>query len=232
MALTDTSMVSSAAAPPRRAPALLQYSRGRRRRGHGFGHRNAVGQVETDPAERVVPGFDPGVAGRLDDAAILLDEMPRGIARRNFQMRAGQEDVAEILADAALQSECRHCIGAGAGGFGVEGHRAVDAGEQRVQRRQRIVAAVFGGEPAQCRIGGAQRRRAAEPLLGCIGSMLPRGDTVVFECRDFAGDAQGQGIERAFGVEDVGDVAINVRPGAGCHRHRLQPPATSIAGPR
>src|SRR5471030_2420948 len=72
----------------------------------GFGNPNPVGRVEADPAEVLDKGFDPGVAGVLRGHAVDAVEMSADIARRDAELaRRRDEDVGEVLADAAPQRE-------------------------------------------------------------------------------------------------------------------------------
>src|ERR1700757_1210380 len=53
----------------------------------GLGGANAVGGVESDPAEIWHEGFGPGMAGRLIDHAVRAQEMP-GDEPRRYAARA------------------------------------------------------------------------------------------------------------------------------------------------
>ncbi len=71
----------------------------------GLGRAQAVGGVETDPAQPVNEGFGPGVGGRLL-LAVEADQVARDVAGRDAAP-AGQADeqVGEVLADAGLAME-------------------------------------------------------------------------------------------------------------------------------
>ena len=88
----------------------------------GFGGADAVGRVEADPAEMLDIGFGPGVAGVLRGDAVDAVEMAADIARRNAELaRRRDEDMGEVLADAAAQREGFRRRGRGVGRIGVEG---------------------------------------------------------------------------------------------------------------
>ena len=119
----------------------------------------------------------------------------------------------QVLADAALEREGFRRGGRRAGRIGVEHDVAVDAGEQRVQQPQRLVAAApahLAGEGRDRGIRRGQRRRAqkqagremldraAHDARGCPGSR-PRPRPV-----------RRSVSQRPVGGEGVGDVAEGI----------------------
>src|ERR671911_46001 len=69
-----------------------------------IGGADAIRGIECNPAELRHEGFGPGVAGVLVDDAVVAMEVAADVARRNADAtRRGDEDVAEVLAHAALE---------------------------------------------------------------------------------------------------------------------------------
>ena len=88
----------------------------------GVGGANAVGRIEADPAEILDIGFRPGVAGLLRGDAVGAMEMAADIARRDAELAGRRdEDMGEVLTDAAPQREGFRRGGGGVGRIGVEG---------------------------------------------------------------------------------------------------------------
>ena len=126
----------------------------------GVGGGNPVGRVEADPAEVLDIGFRPGMAGLLRGDAVGAVEMAADIARRDAELaRRRDEDVGEVLADAALEREGFGRGGRGMGRIGVEGDLAIERVQQRVQQRQRVAACA--GARACSRRNRRSRRRLA-----------------------------------------------------------------------
>ena len=132
----------------------------------GVGRADAVGRIEADPAEVATIGFGPGVAGVLLDHAVGAVEVAADIARRNAELRAAaDEDMGQVLADAALERESFGRRGRGLGRIGVEGDLVVQPLEQRVQQRQRLGlrrARTSLRKVADRLVGLGQRRLAQE----------------------------------------------------------------------
>src|ERR1035437_8211453 len=131
----------------------------------GFGGADPVGRVEADPSEVLDIGFDPGVAGVLLGDAIDAVEMPAHIARRDAELaRRRDENVGEVLADAAAQREGFRRRGRGMGRIGVEFHLAIE-------RIQSPCSSGSGSLPASARALSAKSMMAAS---GCVSAVSRR----------------------------------------------------------
>ena len=154
----------------------------------GLGRADAVGGIEADPAEVLDMGLRPGVAGLLRGDAVGAVEMAADIARRNAELaRGGDEDVGEVLADAAPQREGFRRGGRDVGRVGVEGDLAIErassarAAAQAYRRRlpARALSANSTIAASGC-VSAVSRRNSAggkrstapvtTPLVSCVST--------------------------------------------------------------
>jgi len=177
------------------------------------GRANAVGRVEGDPAERIEMDLRPCVPGVLPGDAVGAVEVAADIASRNAEMaRAGDEDMAQVLADAALE---RESLGGGRAGIcrvGIEGDFAVQGGKERVHQRKLVLVAVgarrFGeSEEGGIRFGKSRfaqvkTRRKSFDAAGDDTASVGRFDDALYADREL--------FERSFGGEGMGQVAEGI----------------------
>jgi len=204
------SSATAARAAQRRGAEVVKPDRDAHMRVRGA---NAVGRVESDPAELRDKRLAPGMAGILLGDAGVLAQISAHVAGRNADAaRRRYEDVRQILADAALERESLGRGGRGMGGIRIEGHRLVQSLEQDVEKFQRIIVGLVaagsgkGGDVgigagerglAQVKRGGKPLERAAHNPVGIAGL-------------DLAFHGYAELVERAVGGKGVGDVAEGI----------------------
>src|SRR5262245_3600652 len=100
----------------------------------------AVGGIEGDPAELGHEGFRPGMAALLLVAGFAV-EVAADIARRNAQTtRGGNEDMREVLSDAAFARERLGGPDCSMARSGVVDHVLVQPRQHVVQEVERAAA--------------------------------------------------------------------------------------------
>ena len=122
------------------------------------------------------------------------------------------EDVGEVLTDAALERKGLGGRGRGVGGIGVVAHALVQAPEHEVQQVEHVVSgivAALGGEIGDARIGIGERGLAQveagrKSLDGAAHHALGVARL------DLALDQDGELAQRSLRGEDMGDVAEGV----------------------
>src|SRR5262245_5041170 len=96
----------------------------------GVSRADAVGGVERDPTEGGNEGFRPGMPGLLLDDAVVPAKMAADITRRDAEVACGgQENMGEVLANAALEREGFRSRRCRERRIGVELHLAVQSRE-------------------------------------------------------------------------------------------------------
>src|SRR5450759_2882467 len=97
---------------------------------------------------------DPVAAGSWRGYAVGTVEMTADIARGDAELaRRRDEDVGEVLADAAAQREGFRRGGRDLGRTCIEGDLAIDLVQQEVQQRQRVDALACAGARGLGKIG-------------------------------------------------------------------------------
>src|SRR3954468_1316931 len=185
-----------------------------------LGGRNPVRRIEPDPAEIRYLRFSPSVPGILLDDAIGTEEVARHVAGRNAEITAGgDEDMSQVLADAAPQREGLPGGRRDMGRLGVEGRLAVHAVEETVQGREGIgrdVAGDIGRELGDRRVGGGEIGLAQ---IEQVRDALDRAaqDAAGVAGLDLSCDPHRDALDGAVGREHVKDVTERILA-------RLQPP--------
>ena len=177
------------------------------------GRGDAVRRVERDPAKIRNKSLRPGVAGLLVGDAIGAMEVAADIARRHTEAaRSRDEDVADVLAHAALERESLGGRGRGAGRGRVERHVGVEPLHQIMHRLQRIAGSVLA-----CGLGKFRDRRVdmRQHRLAQIEARREALDRTLHHAvgvlrLDLALHRQAQFGERPIHGEDVADVAERV----------------------
>src|SRR5262245_2309936 len=179
----------------------------------GVGGADAVRRIESHPAEGRHERLGPGVAGLLLVHAVLAVEIAAHVARRDGEAAGGgDEDVGEVLADAALEREGRGGRGGDLGGGGVVHHLVVQAREHEMQQVEHVAlgcVAARGGKGDDARVGTGERGLAQ---IEGRGEALDRAAHHALGVArfDLALDRHGKLAEGAVGGEGMNDVAEGV----------------------